>query len=175
MPSVRREGDKREIVWSWESHVDRMIREAQARGDFDNLPGAGKPLDLEDNVFAGEMQSAYRIAKNAAAAPLWVHLDREIGEDSAALDALLERTARSLEALAARAATGLAAERRRARALYLQKSADLDKRIEEYNAQRPRTLSWLEKTRLLPAVAARRFDARIPPFDGERDGRPTGA
>lgn len=30
----------------YESSVDRQIREAQERGDFDNLPGAGKPLDL---------------------------------------------------------------------------------------------------------------------------------
>jgi hypothetical protein len=27
-----------------ESHIDRQIREAQERGEFDNLPGAGKPL-----------------------------------------------------------------------------------------------------------------------------------
>ncbi|MDN5797235.1 MAG: DUF1992 domain-containing protein [Intrasporangium sp.] len=32
----------------WESPVERAIREAQERGDFDNLPGAGKPLDLHD-------------------------------------------------------------------------------------------------------------------------------
>jgi hypothetical protein len=29
---------------SYESHIDRQIREAQERGDFDDLPGAGKPL-----------------------------------------------------------------------------------------------------------------------------------
>jgi len=30
---------------SWyESHIDRQIREAQEQGQFDNLPGAGKPL-----------------------------------------------------------------------------------------------------------------------------------
>jgi hypothetical protein len=28
----------------FEAHIDRMIREAQKRGDFDDLPGAGKPL-----------------------------------------------------------------------------------------------------------------------------------
>jgi DnaJ homologue, subfamily C, member 28, conserved domain len=28
----------------YESHIDRQIREAQERGEFDNLPGAGKPL-----------------------------------------------------------------------------------------------------------------------------------
>ncbi|HTJ40236.1 MAG TPA: DUF1992 domain-containing protein [Dactylosporangium sp.] len=30
---------------SWyESHIDRQIREAQERGEFDDLPGAGRPL-----------------------------------------------------------------------------------------------------------------------------------
>jgi hypothetical protein len=39
---------------NWESPVERAIREAQERGEFDNLPGAGKPLrnlgspDVED-------------------------------------------------------------------------------------------------------------------------------
>src|SRR6476620_4136435 len=33
----------------WESAVDKQIREAQERGEFDNLPGAGKPLDLSDS------------------------------------------------------------------------------------------------------------------------------
>ena len=29
---------------SWDSWIDRQIREAQERGEFDNLPGAGKPI-----------------------------------------------------------------------------------------------------------------------------------
>ena len=28
----------------WQSDVDRKIREARERGEFDNLPGAGKPI-----------------------------------------------------------------------------------------------------------------------------------
>jgi hypothetical protein len=33
------------IMASWyESHIDRKIREAQEQGQFDNLPGAGRPL-----------------------------------------------------------------------------------------------------------------------------------
>lgn len=31
-----------------ESWIDRQIREATERGEFDNLPGAGKPLELRD-------------------------------------------------------------------------------------------------------------------------------
>ena len=35
---------------SWESFVDRQIREAQERGDFDHLSGRGRPIpDLEDS------------------------------------------------------------------------------------------------------------------------------
>lgn len=31
-----------------DGHIDRIIREAQERGEFDDLPGTGKPLDLGD-------------------------------------------------------------------------------------------------------------------------------
>jgi hypothetical protein len=31
----------------YESWIDRQIREAAGRGAFDNLPGAGKPLELD--------------------------------------------------------------------------------------------------------------------------------
>jgi len=30
--------------YGYESPIDRQLREAQERGEFDNLPGAGKPL-----------------------------------------------------------------------------------------------------------------------------------
>lgn len=40
---------------SWyESHVDRQIREAQERGEFDNLPGAGKPLPDHGELYDEE-------------------------------------------------------------------------------------------------------------------------
>ncbi|MEE4023009.1 DUF1992 domain-containing protein [Gordonia sp. PKS22-38] len=32
----------------YESRVEKMIREATERGEFDNLPGMGEPLDLTD-------------------------------------------------------------------------------------------------------------------------------
>jgi len=31
----------------FQTNVDEQIREAIARGEFDNLPGKGKPLDLD--------------------------------------------------------------------------------------------------------------------------------
>jgi hypothetical protein len=35
---------------SFESWIDKQIRLAQERGDFDNLPGAGKPIPLSGDV-----------------------------------------------------------------------------------------------------------------------------
>ncbi|MBM4458034.1 MAG: DUF1992 domain-containing protein [Chloroflexi bacterium] len=32
---------------SFDGLVDQKIQEAMARGEFDNLPGQGRPLDLE--------------------------------------------------------------------------------------------------------------------------------
>ena len=33
----------------YESYAERLIREAMERGEFENLPGKGKPLELPDN------------------------------------------------------------------------------------------------------------------------------
>ncbi|MGH8926904.1 MAG: DnaJ family domain-containing protein [Acidimicrobiia bacterium] len=32
----------------WEDQIERQIREAIERGEFDNLEGAGKPIDTSD-------------------------------------------------------------------------------------------------------------------------------
>ena len=58
-------------------------RAVLVEGNFDVIT-----LQLDENVFAGEMDAAYRVASNANAAPLWITLDKEIGEDSEALDVM---------------------------------------------------------------------------------------
>jgi len=50
--------------------VENRITEAIARGEFDNLPGAGKPLDLDDDLLIPEEERvAFRIMKNAGCVP----------------------------------------------------------------------------------------------------------
>lgn len=50
--------------------VERRIRAAMARGEFDNLPGAGRPLALDDDALVPEeLRTAYRLLKNAGAVP----------------------------------------------------------------------------------------------------------
>jgi len=59
--------------------AERHIREAQARGDFDELPGQGEPLDLGDDALVPEeLRAAYRMLKNAGFVPPELDGAREI-------------------------------------------------------------------------------------------------
>lgn len=50
--------------------VERRIVEAMARGEFDDLPGAGQPLALDDDpLVPAEVRVAYRVLKNAGFIP----------------------------------------------------------------------------------------------------------
>lgn len=59
--------------------VEETIQEAMARGEFDGLPGAGRPLDLgDDALIPEELRVAYRILKNAGYIPPEVEAFNEI-------------------------------------------------------------------------------------------------
>lgn len=50
--------------------VEKHIKEARENGEFDNLPGAGRPLILDDDSgIPEELRTAYRILKNAGYLP----------------------------------------------------------------------------------------------------------
>ncbi|MDD4801404.1 MAG: DUF1992 domain-containing protein [Syntrophomonas sp.] len=71
---------------STEQLVEEQILKAQARGDFDNLKGAGKPLDLDENPFEPQdMRMAFRILKNNDVTPYWIQLGNDIDADTAKL------------------------------------------------------------------------------------------
>jgi Domain of unknown function (DUF1992) len=175
---VRRQDGKRVRVDSWEGHVEQMIREAQERGEFDNLPGTGKPLDLADNPYAGEWQSAFRTARNAGAAPLWVELDREIAAEREQLREMGQRSARHLQAERARLAReegegGRAPRRERGwwrRLLFGAGGAAPE--AHEGRSSRPRSLSELEaereRARQIYLRRAAALDEKIRDFNTHR-------
>ena len=66
----------------YESWVDRQVREAQERGEFDNLPGAGKPLgDLgrpgEDPDWWARRKLAKEDLRGAMPGPLAVRREKQ--------------------------------------------------------------------------------------------------
>lgn len=80
---------------AFDAIAEQRIREAAARGEFANLPGAGRPLDPDDCLLVPEeLRMAYRILKNAGFVPPEVQMLKEIGA--------LERLLHTLEAGAER-------------------------------------------------------------------------
>jgi hypothetical protein len=61
------------------SIAERRIQEAMERGEFDNLPGRGKPIVQEDlSAVPEELRMAYKILKNAGCVPPEVELTNEV-------------------------------------------------------------------------------------------------
>lgn len=59
--------------------AEQRIEEAMREGAFDDLPGAGKPIALEDDrLVPEESRAAYRLLKNAGMVPPEVERRREI-------------------------------------------------------------------------------------------------
>ena len=78
MSPIRREDDHVELGATWEDLVERKIREAQERGDFDDLAGQGRPLRIDKNPYARDWELAYKILKDHEFAPPWVEASREM-------------------------------------------------------------------------------------------------
>ena len=63
---------------SLELIAEAKIAEAVRAGAFDNLPGAGRPLDLDDDrLIPEESRLAYRILRNAGFVPAEIETRRE--------------------------------------------------------------------------------------------------
>lgn len=59
--------------------IEEKIQEAIRRGDFENLPGRGQPLQLEDDShLPDDLRLAYKILKNADCLPPELQLRKDI-------------------------------------------------------------------------------------------------
>lgn len=64
---------------SFDELIESMIKDAQARGEFDNLPGKGKPIDLTEYFSTPEdVRVAQTMLKNAGMVPVEIELLQEI-------------------------------------------------------------------------------------------------
>ncbi|MBU0986411.1 MAG: DUF1992 domain-containing protein [Proteobacteria bacterium] len=59
--------------------VEERILKAQKNGEFDNLPGSGKPLELKnDACVAEDLRLAFKILKNANCLPPEIEIKKQI-------------------------------------------------------------------------------------------------
>lgn len=62
-------------------YIEEIINRSIQRGEFDNLPGKGKPLDMRDEPDPYDTSGNWmvtHILKNANIAPEWIELDKQI-------------------------------------------------------------------------------------------------
>ena len=87
------------ISTGFEKIIEERILQAQRRGDFENLPGSGKPLEIEDDRHIPEdLRLAYKILKNAGCIPPEIELKKEIHQTRDLL-AAMEDTAQKYRTL----------------------------------------------------------------------------
>jgi DnaJ family protein C protein 28 len=61
------------------SSIEKIIRRAMEEGEFDDLPGKGKPLQLDNNPYQDpEWRAAHHILKSSGFSLPWIEALREI-------------------------------------------------------------------------------------------------
>ena len=132
MEDQRKPGD-------WAKWVDQLIREAQERGEFDNLPGTGKPIDLTPNPYAQGQELSFKVLKDAGYAPEWIELDKSIRRKLERVRASLLRQWQWREArlgeLSERLDSWSSAERDRAEAGWQDAVAAFELELDEINLE----------------------------------------
>ena len=65
-------------MWLLDQWAERHILDAQTKGEFDDLPGRGEPLALDDDLHVPpELRAGYRLLKNAGCLPPELEQRRE--------------------------------------------------------------------------------------------------
>ena len=152
-------------------NVNKQIQEAMERGDFNNLPGKGKPQQLDDNPFIPrEVLQANQMLKDNGFAPRWIEVDKEIRDEWEQIEKLLRRIKARRERLANRIqvhplkrdAIRRIFELERARALeaYTVRFRQLNRKIQQRNLMIP-LRDKQHPLHNLDAVIAR-FDKQCP-------------
>jgi DnaJ family protein C protein 28 len=83
----------------WRDLVEEILGEARENGEFDNLPGKGKPLRLQDDVYSGDKALAYHLLKNNDMAPPEIERGKQIDAELTRADEILATLRRRRNAL----------------------------------------------------------------------------
>jgi len=121
-------------------NVEEQLRKAMEEGKFDNLPGKGKPLRIEENPNAdSDWELAYHIIKEAGYTLPWIDTLHEIENDidAACKELLRARKWRLIYLSASVPDEKASAEWVPALEVFKDKLPALNQRIRDYNLEVP--------------------------------------
>jgi len=152
-------------------YIDELIQKAQERGDFDNLPGAGKPLKLDDESFAGDKALGYHLLKSNNFAPAEIELAKEIRIERERAEAKLAKIIHQGKSLRSRRVPPFPSQKRafnaaveKAATEYEETLRDLNRKILNLSLTAPSQMHqpFIEVDRLV-----QNFREACPPFEDE--------
>jgi DnaJ homolog subfamily C member 28 len=155
---------------------ERRIQEAIEAGEFDNLEGMGRPLQLDDNPHVPEdMRAAFKVLQNSGYAPDWMVVGGEIENELERLRADADRHFNYLRAAMRDLASDptsikrlgpemsrLRARHRRAAQSHAARIEELNRKIGYFNHIVP--IASLLKVPLSLEIEMRRFEDRVPAY-----------
>jgi len=139
------------------SNIEDHIRRAVEEGKFDDLPGKGKPLKLEDDPFADpEWRLAHHMLRSSGFTLPWIERRQEIEASLETARAALQRSAAWCQASLANQDVSPAfvqVEWRKAIDLFLERVRAINQDIRSYNLEVPS-----ERFQLRPVNGERELD-----------------
>ncbi len=129
------ENDRRKRGKKYQDYVEELIHEAQERGEFSNLRGSGKPLQLDDNPYAGDNAMAYHLLKSNGFAPPEVELANEIRKERERVEAKLKRIVHQGKSLRSRRVPPFASEKRAFNSMVEKAADEYDTTLRELNSR----------------------------------------
>ena len=79
------------MITGFETIVEKRIQDAIRSGEFDNLPGTGAPIALEDDSHIPEdLRLSHKILKNAGCLPPEIEVKKEIHQTRDLLEGMQE-------------------------------------------------------------------------------------
>lgn len=115
----------------WANYVDKAIRDAMAAGEFDHLPGEGKPFIWQDGD-ADENWLANKILKDNDLAPDWIMQAKDL---DAKLVGLVKQVRQALRAYEAAQASPEIMERIRGEGAWKQAQQSLTATVAKLNGE----------------------------------------
>jgi len=135
---------------NWQKSIDQQIEEARREGKFDNLPGKGKPLKINENPFQDPaLDAAYTLLRDNDFTLPWIAEGKEIDEELAkALNALTRSWALYQRETSEGQLAWAKSEWTRAENVFREQISAINKKIQNYNIAIPN--NRFEKMKINP-------------------------
>ena len=156
------EEHRRRMRFQFRDLMEDLIEDGRRRGLFDNLPGSGRPLDLDPNLYEGNNALANQLMKDNDVRPPWLTHRMDVSDK---IDAFRADVARTWQRYGAARDQAAGESHRAALAIgwdegcrnWQTKIEAINHDVDAYNLKRPR--SQLELFRLRLADELKRVDA----------------